>query len=58
MPADEYEPLRALWRAKQAWERAGRPGDQPQLSLFGKDRFAPPERVCGERKDRPRKRRR
>jgi hypothetical protein len=56
MPADEYEPLRACLRAKQAWERSPAFHAQPQLSLFEDSRFSLLERIKGERADRRRKR--
>lgn len=51
-------PMRALERARAAWEAAGRPGAEPQLTIFGTHRYAVPEAVRGERADRPRKRKR
>lgn len=58
MPADEYEPLRACLRAKQAWEQAPAFHAQPQLTLFDSSRFGLLERIKGERADRRRKRKR
>lgn len=48
--------MSALERAREAWEKAGRPGAQPQLALFESTKFSERECVRGERKDRPRRR--
>lgn len=47
--------MKALLRARDAWEKAGRPGAQEQLSLFVASRFRAPEVVRGRLADRPRR---
>lgn len=56
--ADEYEPLRACLRAKQAWAANPAFHAQPQLALFDDSRYGLLERIKGERADRRRKRKR
>jgi hypothetical protein len=47
----------AALRARDAWERSGRPGAESQLPLFEEHRFAVPEVVAGRAADRPRRKR-
>ena len=47
----------ACLRARDAWEKNGRPGAESQLSLFLEHRFAVPEVVAGRAADKPRRKR-
>lgn len=50
-----HETMRALVAAREAWEKAGQPGAEPQLAFFSPIRYMRPEVERAKLRDKPRR---